>query len=355
MVAMFGTACSAAPSWIPVETTAAPATSDTADAEHADAERADAEQAPVELAFVGEPDPLPAPSDEFCTASANIWIHSAALNLIGAEGNVEMNQIAIANVAEWLERAAMFTEGEAAERAEMFAAFAELQAIVDDDFAFDWFAFQASTTYANNPSAQTYDAFRDDLVTFINGRCESLSMAELRTEAEARAAELRTVFATNPSTVVESDALPGHSIFTHASGRLIASFPSAWSYEEGRGDAIVDLIASPDIDRFLAREALDGVRLQLVEAASVDAFRTMLDETMIGSSCARNNDLSDSGVTRINITQTFDCADHGASIIGQYNESRGLGLIIEAAFDRPDASRADLIRLASIANSALWS
>ena len=160
--------------------------------------------------------------------------------------------------------------------------------------------------------------------------------------------------APDPSTVVESDSLPGHSIFTHSSGRLIASFPTAWSYEERTGSAIVELIASPDVDRFLASDAIDGVHLQLIEAATMDEFRSQVDATMTGSSFLRTNDLAVTGTVRQNINQTFACTEHGVTNVGQYNESRGLGLIIEGTFDRPDASSADLIRMASIANSALW-
>ncbi len=342
MVVLFSAACSATPSWIPVETAGSPVA-------------AVVETAPTELAFVDQLDDAVVASHDFCTASANVWIHSAALNLIGSNANPEMTQIALANVAEWLERSTLLDEVDGTERAQTFAAFTELQATVGTSYGDDWAAFQASTAYANDPSAQEYEAGRSALVPFINDQCEFLSMADLSTEAEARANELRTEFATDPSTVVDSDSLPGHAIFTHSSGRLIASFPGAWSYEEGRSDALVDLVASPDIERFLDNEALDGVRLQLFNAPTSEAFRYLIDETMTASSCDRTNDLVDSGTTRLNITQTYACADHGASIIGQYNESRGLGLIIEAAFDRPDASRADLIRLASIANSALWS
>ncbi len=361
LVAVFGSACSATPSWIPVESAAG---SDTISA--SDAASIDAAQAPEELAFVDvadeegtagetvEPE-QPVPSDSFCSTSANIWIHSAALNLIGNAATDEMTRIAMANVAEWIERSTLFDEPAGPDHNDLFAAFSELQVMVGDDFGFDWTDFQSSTVYANSPSAQTYEAARTDLVPFLNNDCASQSMADLRSDAKARADDLTARFSAEPSTVVESDSLPGHSIFTHSSGRLIASFPTAWSYEERTGSAIVELIASPDIDRFLAGEAIDGVHLQLIEAATMDEFRSQIDATAIGSSCLRTNDLASIGTGRQNITQTFACIDHGASIVGQYNDNRGLGLIIEARFDRPEASRADLIRLTSIANSALWS
>lgn len=339
LVALFGAACSATPSWISVET--------------ADSLDAGIDPPPAELAFVE--DSASSASEAFCTASANIWTHSAALSRIGAEASPEMNQIAMANVAEWLERSTLFTEDEAVDRRAMFKAFDALQTTAGKEFGFDWAGFQASTEYADDPDATAYEAARTDLVSFINEHCDSLSMVDLGNEAEARAGELRASFAVNPSTLVESESLPGHAIFTHSSGRLIASFPSKWDHEEGRGDAIVDLIASSDIEGFLTGGAFDGVRLQLVEAPTVDDFRSLIDDTMIAGVCIRTNDLLDNGLVRTNITQSYECADHGATIIGQYNEDRGLGLIIEASFDRVEASRADLIRLASIANSALWS
>lgn len=359
-VSLVAAACSATPSWIPVET-AEP--SDTLPAETvvdkqvsaAEMPRAaEAEEPPETLAFTAETEEVVAPSDAFCEASANIWIHSAALNLISSQANTEMTQIALANVAEWLERSTLFTEEDSDSRTEMFAAFTELQKTVGADFGSDWMTFQASTFYANDAAAQTYETARGELVRFISAHCGSLSMVDLRSDAETRAEVLTDQFGAEPSTVVGSDSLPDYSIFSHSSGRLIASFPTSWSWDESRSDALVDLIASPDIESFLVNEATDGVRLQLVEAITVDDFRALIDETMTGSSCTRTDELSDRGV-RLNLTQTYECSDHGASIVGQYNESRGLGLIIEASFDRPNASRADLIRLASIANSALWS
>lgn len=357
---LLGVACSATPSWVPVETaertgvvSGLPA--DFGETATGGAIDADGPGAPTELAFVDEGDPS-APSDDFCIASANIWIHTAALNLLGPDPSAEVTQVAMANVAEWLERATLFgDEDQAPQRLEMFDAFEDLRATVGTDFDFDWTAFQSSTEYANDPSAVTYEAARDDLVSFVNARCDTMRVSDLRSEAEARAEELRTTFAVSPSTVVESDSLPGHMIFTHSSGRLIASFPQAWDHEEGRGDAIVDLIASPDIERFLAGDALDGVRLELIEAATIEDFRARIDATMVASSCERTNDLLDNGTVRTNITQSYVCEDHGASIVGQYDEARALGLVIQATFDRPEASRADLIRLATIANSALWS
>lgn len=360
LIATFGAACSATPSWVPVETAEGSllvAADEAASARAIDGTVADAgsDDPPSELAFV-DPDEPAAASEPFCTASANIWIHSAALNLLGAEASAEMTQVAMANVAEWLERASLFVdEDEADARVEMTDAFAELRTTVDDDFGFDWAAFQASTAYANDRAAMTYESGRDALVSFVNTRCDSMRVGDLREEAETRADELRTTFATSPSTLVASDSLPGLMIFTHSSGRLIASIPEAWDHEEGRGDAIVDLIASPDIERFLAGDALDGVRLELVDAPTLDDFRARIDETMVASSCTRTNDLLDNGTVRTNVTQSYTCGDHSASIIGQYDDTRGLGLVIQATFDRPEASRADLIRLATIANSALWS
>lgn len=352
---LFGAACSATASWIPVETTASTdAAIDVSTVDVSAAPDVVGDAAPAELAFV-EDDESSAASESFCSTSANIWIHSAALNMLGAEASAEMNAIAMANVAEWLERSTLFTEDEAADRLEMFTAFDTLQQTAGEEFGFDWADFRAGTTYANHPDATRYEDARTELVSFIDRRCDSLSMVDLRRQAQARADELRASFAGPPSTLVESDSLPGHAIFTHSSGRLIASFPSKWSHEEGRSDAIVDLIASPDIEGFLTGGAYDGVRLQLVEAPTVEDFRSLIDETMIAGVCTRTNDLLDNGLVRTNITQSYDCADHGATIIGQYNDDRGLGLIIEASFDRAEASRADLIRLASIANSALWS
>jgi hypothetical protein len=359
-VTLVAPACSATPSWIPVEsaeTSAAQPAEAVVDKQVSAAEMprsSGTEGPPAVRAFAADAEEDVSPTDGCCEASANRWIHSAALNLISSQSDTEMTQVALANVAEWLERSTLFTEEDFASRVEMFAAFTELQEMVVADFNSDWMTFQASTVYANDANAQIYEAARAELVRFISNRCGSLSMVSLRSDAEARAGELTAEFGADPSTIVGSDSLPDHSIFTHSSGRLIASFPSAWSWEEGRSNAIVDLIASPDIESFLSAEAIDGVRLQLVEAATVDDFRALIEGTMIGSSCTRTDELSDSGV-RLNITQAFACSDHGASIVGQYNESRGLGLIIEASFDRPDASRADLIRLASIANSALWS
>ena len=349
LAAVFGSACSATPSWVPVES--AQTTSDAITETVSD-------EVPQELAFVDDaiaPAEIEAPSLDFCLASANVWIHSAALNLLGSDASDEMTRIAMANSAEWIERSTLFDEPSGPDHRDMFAAFTELQTVVGTDFDYDWTAFQASSNYANSSAAQTYEAARGDLVPFLDDHCDTLRMADLRSDAKARADELTAEFGTDPSTVGESDSLPGHSIFTHASGRLIASFPTAWSYEERPSTAIVNLIASPDIERFLGGEAIDGVHLQLVEAETLDGFRAQLDSTSTASSCTLTNDLSNIGPVRINITQTFACADHGASVIGQYNEGRGLGLIIEASFDRPDASRADLIRLASIANSALWS
>ena len=360
---LLGTACSATPSTLlSGETAAAEADVVVRDTD-LQSEFGDLSTPPEQLAFVDDDSLDDAESEmtanlasaEFCEASANIWIHSAALNLIGAEANSEMNQIAFANVAEWLEQSTLFDEDGVADRHTMDDAFAQLREMVIDDFDSDWLAFQASTIYANDEHAQTFETERAALVTFINERCDDLSMSDLRDAAQARATELTDEFATAPSTLTESESLPGHAIFTHSSGRLIASFPTAWDHEEGRGDAIVDLIASPDIERFLDNDAIDGVRLQLLPAATIDDFRALMADTMIGSSCTMTNDLSDSGVVRINITQTFACDGHGASIIGQFSEERELGLLIEASFDREDASRADLIRLSSIANSALWS
>ena len=365
LLAVAGTACSATPSWIPVESAA---TTSDAPAELAfveDNERAaarladDARVEPTDSVEVEQPEPtptpVPGPSPAFCEASANIWIHSAALNQLGADANPEMHRVALANVAEWLERSTLDSDEDIAPRLAMFAAFVELEATVARDFNFDWGAFTASSDYAKSSDALTYEAERDALVSFLNNECDGLRMSQLADQAEARATELLDQFRAEPSSVVESDSLPGHSIFTHSSGRLIASFPTAWSYDEGRSDAIVDLLASPDVDRFLAGEALDGVRLQLRPATDIDEFRLRIDETDIASTCERTKDVTDAGRTRLNITQTFVCADHGASIIGQYREDRGLGLIIEARFDRVDPSQADVLRLASIANSALWS
>jgi len=321
--------------------------------EAASATAATAEEVPPALAFVDEPEVV-APSAEFCEASANIWTHSAALNLI-SKGNPEMNEIALLSVAEWLERSTLFEDEDASRRAAMFTAFVELQRTVGQDFDFDWQAFQTSTAYARDDAAQTFEAERTELGRFITEDCPDLKLSDLRVDAQVRTDELESDFSDAPSTVVESDALPGHSIFTDSSGRLIASFPTAWSYEEARGTALVDLIASPEINRFLANEAVDGVRLQLVEAPTLEDFRSQIDATMIANGCERTNDLTEDGATRFNITQTFVCGEHSASIVGQYRESAETGLIIEASFDGIEASRADLIRLASIANSALWS
>lgn len=383
-MALFGAGCSATPTWIAVDSAgvtadateptsglgtvdtaadlaATDANSDSANSDGANSDGAtpgeiQAGEAPAELAFVdADPDAVPAASPGFCTATANIWIHSAALNMLGADSNPEMDRVAIANVAEWLERATIFEEPASAERAVLFAAFTDLQEIVEQDFGYDWAEFQQSSEYANNTSAQTYEAARDALLPFLGTACDGVTMADLRTQADERAEELRAEFAGDPSTVVNSDALPGHSIFTHSSGRLIASFPGRWQHEEKRDDAIADFIASPDIGRFMAGEAIDGVRLQLVDAATLDDFRDLIDATMTATLCERTNDLMDTGATRLNLTQTYACDDHEASIIGQYSEERGAGLIIEAAFDGPEASRADMLRLATISNSALWS
>ena len=354
LVAVFGSACGAAPTSVSAETTDRGATAGTG------------EPAPDELAFVEdqdaiadagedmEPEPI-VPSSEFCASSANIWIHSTALDLVGDQADIEVTQIALANVAEWIERSTLFDEPAGPDHGDMFVAFTELQTTVATEFDFDWIALQSSTSYADGDAGQTYEEARFELVSFLNEDCEGQRTSDLQGDALARANELRVEFGAAPSTVVESDSLPGHAIFTHSSGRLIASFPSAWDHEERTESAIAELIASPDVDQFLAGEAVDGVHLQLVEATSINDFRSLLDATATGSSCERTTDTTDSTAVRQNVTQTFACVDHGASLIGQYNESRGLGLIIEASFDQVEASRADLIRLASIANSALWS
>lgn len=273
--------------------------------------------------------------------------------MLGSDATPEMTQIALANVAEWAERASLVDHPSADARRALFASFSQLQATVGADYGWDWAGYQASTAYANDAAAQRYETERDAVLSFVNTDCDR-SMTDLRDRAEARAVELIANLASEPSTVIESDSLPGHSIFTHSSGRLIASFPTAWEWEERSSEALIDLVASPDIARFLSGDAIDGVRLQLVEATTLGDFRSLIAETMVASSCSRTEDLADDNGTRIDITQTFACADHGASVIGQFKADAGLGLIIEASFDGVDASRADLIRLASIANSALW-
>ena len=109
-IVFFAAACSATPSWIPVES------AESSDAQPAEAvvdkqvsaaempRASGADEPPPALAFVEEVEEDVAPSDGFCEASANIWIHSAALNLISSQSNTEMTQIALANDAEWLQR-----------------------------------------------------------------------------------------------------------------------------------------------------------------------------------------------------------------------------------------------------------
>jgi len=373
ILAMLATACGATATWVPVEageTAESDAPAELAFApEAATADKAvkdttvdqGQKRAATKTDPQAEEDPvITAASERFCAATSNSWIHSAALNRIGANGNTEMNRVAMANVAEWLERATLLApEDTRAERDAMFAAFTQLQLTVAADFDNDWNAFQNSSDYANSEPAQTYEASRSALIPFLSQQCSTLSITDVSAAATARTQELVAEFGTAASTLVESESLPGHAIFTHGSGRLIASFPSAWSHQENAiaadSDAIVDLVASPKVDRFLNNEAVDGVRLQLVEADTLDDFATKIDATMIATGCTRTDELSEPGLTRVNITQTFVCPDHSATIVGQYSQSRALGLIIEASFDSPQASRTDLIRLASIATSALWS
>jgi len=307
--------------------------------------------------FANEPEPTNEPafaSDALCTATANIWVHATALDMIGAPASPELNRVAMANVAEWLERATLFDDPLTSQRRLMFEAFIELQSIVESGYDYDWQTFNQSSDYATADAAAVYERELAALTPFVDEQCQLVETTALQADAEARAAELETEFATAPSTIVESASLPGHAIFSHSSGRLIASFPVAWDYEE-RGGAIADLIASPDIESFLNGDAIDGVHFQLVEAATVDDFRGHLERTRTGESCLRTNNITDDASARLDITQSFACSDHSASLIGQYDAGSGIGLIIEASFDRVDASRADLIRLASISNSVLWS
>jgi|GEM_PF-1988726 len=295
-------------------------------------------------------------SPELCEASANAWTYSAALNLLGDDTNTRTTQSAMGSVSEWLERSTVYDEAGTVDRIATLSAFQQLELTVRTEFGYDWSAFRASDSYTESAAAEIYETGRSELAALVHDACDGYTIDDLAADARTRAQEVIAAHQTAPSTVTESDALPGHAIFTHSSGQLIASFPAAWSHEERTtADAIVDFIASPDIARFLAGDAIDGVRLHLIDAPTIEDFRSRIDQTMVATSCDRTEDVTDTGLSRLNLTQTFDCTDHSASIVGQYRETSGRGLIIEASFDSTDASRMDLTRLASIANSALWS
>lgn len=354
LASLFGAACRVSPEIDIAEPAAAAQTAAEATIEPADDAPA------VRPSETGEPETLAfaedtAASPGFCTASANIWVHSTALNVLGDDANPEMTNIALLNIAEWLERASLFVEDEAAERATLFEAFGALQDRVSDEFSSDWLAFRNSSAYANDPNAQLWEDGRKSLIGFLTEECDNISAAQLSSDADARADELRAEYSTAPSTIVPSEALPNHMIFSHSSGRFIASFPAEWGHRELAGPPAINFVSSQDIDLMLAGGAIDGVYLQLVDAVTLEDFRELIDQTLVATTCERTNDLTDTGTSRLNITQTFDCPDHAAMIVGQYSEERELGMIAQGTFGQPKASRNDLIRFGGITNSVLWS
>ena len=303
-------------------------------------------------AATATPEPPAFADPGFCQASGNVLLHATALDLIAPESNVEMNQIALANLAEWLERSTLQDDPRVADRLALQTAFDEIASAVSRDHNYDWQAFQA-TTAAQSSAARIFDTQLADIADFLDGSCETPSSEDVALGAQERAAELIADFSIAPSTVVESDSLPGQSIFTHSSGRLVASFPSAWTWEEPRTESLVEFVASPDIDRFRAGDVIDGVRLELREVTLLADFTTMMEATATATTCVRTGEELEQGL-RLTLTYLYDCGDHSGAIVGQFSEARGLGLIIEASFDGETPSRADLIRLGSIANSALW-
>jgi len=304
---------------------------------------------PEQLAFVE-----PAPSDEFCETTSNIWMHAAALDLIGQNATAQMNDVALANVAEWLERATLFEEADSSYD-ELFAAFQELQATVGAEFDNNWHAFTASDIYASSEAAQAYELQQVDVANFINDSCEATTVEDLIKQAQTRAQDLNAEFGVAPGSIVPSDTVPKYSIYTHSTGRLIVTFPTHWIYEEVQSDAVVEFVAGEDTVGLLANKSADGVRLRLLPADSVDEFATLLADTLVARECTVTGEDTIEGSTRVTITQTYSCDDHGATLIGQYSPTRNVGLLIEAGFDQPEPTSGDINRLSTIANSALWS
>jgi len=143
----------------------------------------------------------------------------------------------------------------------------------------------------------------------------------------------------------------------HSSGRLVASLPAGWEFQEIAGDDPATLLAAASTSAFNTTWETDGVLLTLIEAGTIDEFTTRLEAATAANdtSCVENGRSSDADGSRSTIEWTYRCgARSSAVIVGIYQGDAQVGLLFEGQWDAEPSEEAGRDLIEQIAGSLQW-
>jgi len=143
----------------------------------------------------------------------------------------------------------------------------------------------------------------------------------------------------------------------HSSGRLVASLPAGWEFQEIAGDDPATLLAAPSTSAFNSTWAADGALITLVEAATFDAFSGRLDGAVAAndSSCVETNRSTEIDGTRTVVERNYDCGERSSAVaVGVYQSDGQIGLVFEGQWDGDPSEEADQNMIEQIAAQLRW-
>ena len=145
--------------------------------------------------------------------------------------------------------------------------------------------------------------------------------------------------------------------WTHSTGRLTVDLPAGWRV--GEFNETTGFIAGPRPDQYFEIWEVDGVAVDLWDGETEDTFFAIFEESTAVQSCDQFDGTD--GIVPIaegvvGISANFNCGDDGAvgGVIAFYNQTTGVGVIIQGQRDNlPDADT-DSELITAIARSLVW-
>jgi hypothetical protein len=143
----------------------------------------------------------------------------------------------------------------------------------------------------------------------------------------------------------------------HSSGRLIASLPAGWEFEEIAGDDPATMLAAASISAFSSTWASDGALLTVIAAASTGDFIARIDGAAAPNddSCVEDRQSTEVDGSRTVIQREYSCGEISkAVVLGIYESSAQVGLLFEGQWDGDPSNQVDEGLITAIAASLQW-
>lgn len=177
--------------------------------------------------------------------------------------------------------------------------------------------------------------------------------------SELFASELPTI-AEVLETTVEGVVEGAEGDFTdvaHSSGRLVASLPAGWEFQEITTDDPATLLAATSTAAFNSTWAADGVLITVIESGSLDDLVARLDAATAAtdSSCVEDDRSTETDETRTVIERNYSCGERSSAVVvGIYPNDADIGLLFEGQWDDEPDAELDRDTIEQIARALRW-